>query len=150
MEKIDISGKHPSHWFSFDISYSLAGPIKRREKRGREALIPLRWSRWLVDLFKCAVYMSVLNVLTSRGTVEQLATAVPERLTRGSRAHSVSCWQIPTNREDVEGSAHMHNIHHIYEHPYPSNSLFCGWEYGRVTAGRQLRSWGGETREYGF
>lgn len=73
--------------------YSLAAPIK--EGRRREVHMPLRWSHWLVDLLKCAVYMPVLNVLTLRGTVEQLASAVPERLTRGSRAHSVSCWQSP-------------------------------------------------------
>lgn len=52
----------------------------------------------LVDLFKCSVYIPVLNLLMLGGTVEQLALAVPERLRRGGRAHTVSCWQIPANK----------------------------------------------------
>lgn len=99
-----ILEKHPSHWFIFFSSYLLAAPAK--EGRGGEARIRLRWSHWLVDLLKCAVYMSVLNVLTLRGTVEQLASAVPERLTRGSRAHSVSCWQIPANGRILEQNSY--------------------------------------------
>lgn len=94
--KMDIYDRYPPHQFYITFYYSLATPVK--EGRGREALAPLRWSHWLDNLLKCAVYMSVLNVLTLRGTVEQLAPAVPERLTRGSRAHSVSCRQIPTNK----------------------------------------------------
>lgn len=47
---------------------------------------------------KCVLYVFVLNVLMLGGTVEQLASAVPQRPAGGSGAHKVSCWQIQTNK----------------------------------------------------
>ena len=69
---MDISGKHPSHWFSFDIFYSLAAPIKRRGKKkgGKRSSYTIKmksWTRRLIQVCGLHVCVKCVDVVGHSG-----------------------------------------------------------------------------------
>lgn len=65
---------------------------------------------------KSVLYVAVLNTLMLRGRVEQLASAVPQKLTGGSRG------QRQLLADPNKGL--ISNAQYVHEHPRPS---VCCW-----------------------